>query len=474
MKADSAPVLAVCLIGVWLTGCASVSSEATWDDVRTDVARRTGQSVQWNRGTGADQAVASALERLLEDGLTAEETVQIALLNNRGLQATYEELGIARADLVQAGLLKNPVFEGVFRFVRDDGQAYDLGVTQDFLDVLLIPMRKKVAASRLGRTKMAATAAVVDLVGEVRVATVRAQAVRQVLAMRREVMEAAQASYQMARRLRAAGNISELELSLERETYEESKLDVQAGELALVEASEQLNTLLGLWGQKAAWELAEELPEVPGEEMDLAGAERRAVENSLDLAMAWQDLRTAASAMGVEWAETVSPELAAGVEAEGEDPGVWEVGPVLALPVPLFDRGQAASARAKAEMRRLWGRYTDLAVRLRSQARTARYRLQTARRRAMYYRDVVIPLRQQILRQTQLRYNAMFLGVFQLLQAKQLEIDARRRYIEELAGYWIARTEMETLFQGRMIADSAAGVSAGAGTASNGVGGGGH
>ncbi len=474
MSGDRLPLLVACLTGVLLTGCASVSTEATWDEVQADVTERTGRLVQWNRGGTADRAVAGAVGRLLQDGLTADEAVQIALLNNRGLRAMYEQLGIAQADLVQAGLLRNLVFEGVFRFVRNDGQAYDLGVTQDFLDVLLIPMRKRVAASRLESTKMAVTAAVMDLVVRVRIGTVRAQAARQVLAMRREVMAATEASHLMAQRLREAGNVTELDLALERELYEESKLNVQAAELASIEAREQLNTVLGLWGHSTAWELTEDLPEIPADEMDLADAERRAVRNSLDLAMAWQELRTEARAMGVRWAETVSPELAAGVEAEGQDPGAWEVGPALTLPIPLFDRGQAASARARAQMCRLWDRYTDLAVRLRSATRTARYRLQAARQRATYYRDVVLPLRQQILRQTHLRYNAMLLGVFQLLQAKQLETDARRRYIEDLANYWIARAEMETLLQGRMVADTRTSMGAGAGVADGIMARGGH
>jgi cobalt-zinc-cadmium efflux system outer membrane protein len=308
----------------------------------------------------------------------------------------------------------------------------------------------------------------------VQAAFVRAQAARQALAMRREVMQAAEASYRMAQRLREAGNISKLALSLERELYEMSKLDVQAAEVAELEARERVNALLGLWGRNAEWQLAATLPEVPDDELSLDDSERRAVQSSLDLAMAWQELRTAAAAMGVDVAETVSPELAAGVEAEGEDPGVWEVGPALALPIPLFDRGQAASARANAQIRRLWDHYTDLAVRLRSAARTARFRLLSARQRATYYRDVVVPLRERILRQTHLRYNAMFVGVFQLLQAKQLETAAKQRYIEELANYWIARIEMQALLRGTMPAETAVQMGAAAGGMQMGANGGGH
>jgi cobalt-zinc-cadmium efflux system outer membrane protein len=415
--------------------------------------------VQWNQGTEADRAAVEAVNWLLQGGLTAEEAVQVALVNNRTLRATYEDLGVAQADLVQAGLLRNPVFEGVFRFVRNNGQAYDLGVTQDFLDVLLIPMRKKVARARLEGTKLRVTAAVIDLASEVRIAFVRAQAAEQALAMRRTAMDAARASHQMAQRLRTAGNITALELSLQQELYETSKLNVQAAETTVLETRERLNMLLGLWGEHTEWRIEGALPPVPTDEMNADDVERKAIANSLDLAMAWEALRTAAARMGVRVAEAVSPELAVGLEAEGEDPGTWEVGPALALPIPLFDQGRAASARAKARMRGLWNDYTQQAVHVRSAARTARYRLLAARQRAIYYRDVVLPLRRRILRQTHLRYNAMFLGVFQLLQAKQLEVAARRRYIDELANYWTARVELETLLQGRMVESDGAGMS---------------
>ncbi len=465
---------ALTALAVLMAGCVSVSTDEAWQNVQSDVAARTGRLVRWNRGTDADHAVGSAVTRMLEAGLTAEEAVQIALLNNRRLQSVYSEIGIAQADLVQAGLLKNPVFDGVLRFVRHDGESYDLGVTQDFLDVFLIPLRKKLARARLRQAQLRVTAAVVELSAQVRIEYVRLQETEQMLAMRRGAMAAAEAAYQMAVRLREAGNVTELAVSLQRELFETSRLDVQSAESAAVRARERMNVLLGLWGRQVDWIVTKGLPQIPESELDLDGLEARVVAGSLDLAAAWQDLRAVAREMGVRVAEKVAPELAAGVEAEGADPGVWEVGPALALPIPLFDQGQAASARAKARMSLLWNRYTDLAVRLRSAARTAGYQLLAARRRAIYYRDVVMPLRENIMRQTQLRYNAMFLGVFQLLQAKRLEIEARGRYIRELANYWIARIETERLLQGSLVADSAVDMGGDAGAMQAGPNGGGH
>jgi outer membrane protein, heavy metal efflux system len=107
-------VLAMAALGVFLSGCASVPPKGGFDEVQQGAAQRLGQKVQWNQGTEDDQAAAQAVQLLLQRPLTADDAVQIALLNNRRLQAVYEELGIAQANLVQAGLLKNPRFSGSY------------------------------------------------------------------------------------------------------------------------------------------------------------------------------------------------------------------------------------------------------------------------------------------------------------------------------------------------------------------------
>ena len=138
-------------IGV-LTGCASVPKEAGFPDVQNIIEQRIGRWVHWNQGTSEDAAVVDAVRSMLQQELTIDEAVQIALLNNRSLQATYEELGIAQADLVQAGLLRNPLFGASFRFPDKTVGGHrstntEFSVVQDFLDLLVRPLRKKVACS---------------------------------------------------------------------------------------------------------------------------------------------------------------------------------------------------------------------------------------------------------------------------------------------------------------------------------------
>src|SRR5882724_10468828 len=97
-------------------GCSSVRPDAAFLDGQRSVGARTGQNLQWIRDPATNEKVEQTVHGLLEKDLTVDAAVQIALFNNRSLQATFEELGISQADLVQAGLLKTPQFAASFRF----------------------------------------------------------------------------------------------------------------------------------------------------------------------------------------------------------------------------------------------------------------------------------------------------------------------------------------------------------------------
>ena len=164
------------------------------------------------------------------------------------------------------------------------------------------------------------------------------------------------------------------------------------------------------------------------------------------------------------------------MSAEHEPEGAWAVGPVVSLPIPLFNQGQPAVAAAQAELRRSRAVYFATAVEVRMAVRAARARVASARDRANYQRRVVLPLRAQAVEQSQLQYNAMQIGAFQLLQVRQQQIEEGARYIQTLRDYWIARTDLDALLNGALRrggsdvvgASSTAGASSGAGGDSGG------
>ena len=440
-----------------LAGCTGVSKEAAFSEVQQQVDESIGFTVHWNGDTDSAGEVTQTIKELLSKSLVADAAVQIALLNNRRLQATYEEIGIAYAAFVEAGSPSNPAFHGGATFGLPQAMtappahdSYVFEIEMDFLSVLYGSMRKSVAKSEFEAAKLRVTAAVMDLAGQTRTAFYRVQAEKQMLEMFRQVVLATQAGYEFASELREAGNIPELDLLLQRALYEGSRLVLVAAEVTLAESREQLNRLMGLWGEETAWAVEARLPNIPAEPMKLDDVEKVAIENSIDLAIAREDIVSIGKQLGVAKAMSLVPRLEVGGELEQED-GAWKAGPALGFEIPLFDRNQGQRAMAAAVLRQRQEEYHALAVEIRSAVRAAQRRLLTTRQTALSYQDEILPLQEKILEQVQLQYNAMQVGTPRLLLAKQQQIDAGRDYIQALYNYHVARVTFDQILSGRLV-----------------------
>jgi hypothetical protein len=221
--------------------------------VASSIEERTGHRIIWNNSSAADAEVTAAVDKVLADELTAESAVQIALLNNRSLQATFEEIGIAQADLVQAGLLKNPIFEAKLKYAEaGGGTGMELNAVADFLDIFLIPLRKKIAAANLVAAQHRVTGEAISLAGEVKKDFYELLAAKQAMEARKTVAVATETGAEFARRMHKAGNLSDLDLNQNVLVGEQAKLELAKQELEVTEAQERLAAAMGLWGERAA------------------------------------------------------------------------------------------------------------------------------------------------------------------------------------------------------------------------------
>ncbi len=431
-------------------GCVSVpvDPEAGFPALAATIQERAGQRIAWSRGEG-DEEIARAVQGLLAGGLCADEAVGVALLNNRDLQATYAELGVAQADLVQASLLHNPVLSVGSGL---GGGPADLlfSLALDVVDLFYVPLRKRTAAADFEEARLLVAGQVLDVAWATRTAFTEHQADEQVLEMRQQIAASTAASFEVARRMREAGNLRELDLARERARAGQARLELREAELAARRSRERLNALLGLWGEGAAWTLVSaRLPDPALEPLEAEGLESRAIEQSLDLAAAGRHVAAAAENLGLTRASRFFPELVVGGEGEREG-GDWDAGPSAAIPIPLFDRGQARVARGEMELLRARDRLHGIAVRIRAAVRAARDRVIAERERALYYRSEQLPLQDHVVREAQLQYNAMQLGVLELLRAKEEQIATAVRYLETLRAYWLARADLDLLLAGRL------------------------
>lgn len=440
---------AVCLFLLGLTGCAPVNLSAGFPEVSAAIAERGTAKIVWNRGTELDQEATDQLRSLLQRKLTADDAVQIALINNRDLQGIYSELGVAQADLVQAGLFRNPILDAAVLFPLS-GVRPDLQLTMviSFLDALYVPLRKRVAAAQFETAKFHVTGVVLDFALQVRAAFYAHQANEQLLELRRSIVQALTASYEVSRQLHEAGNITDLTLARDRVSMEASKLALRSAEVAARQSREQLNSFMGTWGEDTQWEIDGRLPEIPSEPPPMGGIEQAALTRSVDLSHARQRILAAGQQLGYDRATALIPALELGAEGEREEG--WKVGPVLSVPIPLFDQGQARVGRVVAELRRAQQEYYALGVRIRAVARAAQDRLQGAQDQAQYYRDILLPLQERIVNEAQLQYNAMQVGIFQLLRDREQQIETGVAYVEALREYWLARADLEQLSSGRL------------------------
>ena len=438
-------------------GCVSDRTPESFARLQSEVNRRSGLDIA---RAGNPQQASAAVQRVVADAmsdgrLTAEEAVRVALLNHAGLAAELEGLGIAQGELIRASLLPNPVLDASVRFVEGGGgEIIELGVAQNLLEVLLIPRRKAQAREAVALAEARAAAAVLDLAAQTRTAYRRYQAQLARVELYESVVDATYLAADMARRLREAGNIIELDVLQEDVLHREAKLMLAEARARTMQRREALNALLGVWGDAAAgWSVPPRLPEPEALAVDSSTLVPAVIRASLDLEIQRRQINVLGRRLGVEAFETLLPDLEAGAEAEREADGEWSVGPAVGVALPIFDTGQGIRVEFAARLRQAIQRYTALAVGLRASTRAAYTTAQTTARTSRYLREVLLPLRNQVTQQTQLQFNAMQLGVFRLLDAKRDEIEAAERYLSTLEDHWAARIRLETLQMGRLPQD---------------------
>ena len=433
-----------------LAGCTSTNPQKAFDDVAQTVGSRTGQTVLWMREGGERDDIEKTVDALLKTNLGASSAVAIALLNNRSLQAEFEEIGISQAELSQASRLRNPEFEGLWRLPTHGPKVVnaEYALAQDFLDLLMLPARKTIAARNLEATKLRIAHQVLTLAEEAQVAFYAVQAGQQLTNRLALIAEVNEAAADVAKRQHAAGNIPDLELQSEQAAYAQSRLDLARAQVQLRADREKLNRTLGLWGAQTDWQVETELPAPPEKELAIESVENLAVSRRLDLAAARGEIANVQGALKLKKSVRWLPAVSVGVNAEHDIDHAWVVGPSLSLEVPIFDQGQPELARLASEYRRAARNFEALAVNIRSEVREARDALIAARDVVQYYQTILLPQRQRILRETLLQYNAMQVSNFVLLSAKEREATAERETIEALRDYWIARARLERAIGG--------------------------
>ena len=412
-----------------------------------DVAARIGHAPGLEDATDSER-----LHALLAEPLTPRTAAETALLNNHALKAELEELGVVWAEALAPARLKNPTLDIAARF---PGPELDLGLMQNIMTLLERPARRDIAESTYEAKRLELSARILDLDHDVATAAHELQAALMTKALLEDNLSAADAAYELGRELRAAGNLSELVFLTEQVAYENARLALAEHELVVSGLRERLTSLMGLWGADANWEMAPTLAKPPAAEPPLDDLEARAIDSRYELASLRQeiDARRQELALAKRWG-WAGNDGEAGVESERHGDGDWASGPSVKLALPIFDRGETKAARAAARLRAAEHRLEALAIDVRAEVRAARQRLATQRKLIEHYDTVLLPLYARRVELSFKEYNYMLVGPDTLLGVKQQEIDAKRRAVEALEAYWLARANLERAIGGRLLGEA--------------------
>jgi outer membrane protein TolC len=435
-------VLSAALLG----GCVSFSPDGGFDAVQSATQSRIQKDVVWTRDDASRSQAQARIDALLAKPLSADDAVQIALLNNPGLQAAFNTLGIAEADRVAAGRLPNPGFS-IGRLTRGSEVEWERSLHLNLARLLTMPMRADIEQRLFEQTRRELVLEVLRLAAETRKAWVVAVAATQTASYQQQAMEAAEAGAELARRMAQVGNWSKLKQAREQSFYADAALAVARAEQAKGQTRERLIRLMGLPGADRL-QLPDRLPDLPETLPRLPDVEQQAMASRIDLQTTRLQTEALAKNLGLTRSTRFINVLELGIVNNGSNEEPQQRGYEISFELPLFDWGQTRVVQAESRYRQALERARETAVNARSEVREAYAMQQSQYAIARHLRDEVVPLKQRISEENQLRYNGMLIGVFELLADARSQISSVNAAIESQRDFWLADADLQMALVG--------------------------
>ncbi len=454
------PRLAALAAALLLAGCATVDIDGEITAVNDSLPGFTEGRLRLDRGPDSKvqplpataQPQASAVQSLLSSPLTQSGAVELALTHSPALQALLAERWAGMAQAQAGGRLPNPVF--AFERFRIHGELeFSRMLSFGLLDLLLLPQRQSLARSQVAQSRVELASAVVDQVSQVRRAWVDAVAAQQSLGYARQVHEAADASAELARRMQQAGNFNTLQRARQHAFYADATARLAAAQHAATATRETLVRLLGLDDAQAArLVLPQRLPDLPKALRPAQAVGDQAREQRLDWQLAKLQLASAGRAQRLDLLHAlVDTEVGLRRDTVFEPGGERNTGRgfELSLRLPLFDWGSPRVAAMNAQSLAAARRYEAVTRAASSQLRQDYSAYRTAWELARHHQEEIVPLRRAISEENLLRYNAMQIGVFELLADSRDQVASVIAAIDAQRQFWLADAVLSASLVGR-------------------------
>jgi outer membrane protein TolC len=434
-----------------LSACRTFSPDGGMDTVAMVAGTGLNKDVVQVRSAEDETAVRARVTRLLHRPLSADAAVQIALLNNLGLQAAYNRLGIAEALAVKAS--RPPALSFAYSDVSTPIELdIERQIMASLLSLLTMPARTRIAADQFAQAELRAAEETLRVAAETRRAYVRAVAGRQIVAALGEVKGSADASAKLALELTKTGAVNKLDQARQQAFATETGAELAGARLKADAAREQLTRLMGLWHSDLDAYLPSALPGLPGSTRSMRAIEQDALNARVDVQMARLEMEAMAKSYGLTRKTHFLNVLdAGGISKTQKDRGEKRAnggGYELVLEVPLFDFGRANVREAEQRYLEAANRLGQLGVNAASEARQAYGAYRATFAIARKYEGEVLPLHQTISAETELQYNAMQIDAFTLLDVARNRARARVASIEAKRNFWLASADLKAAVLG--------------------------
>ncbi|NSX88076.1 TolC family protein [Agrobacterium tumefaciens] len=472
------------LLGGCVTAAQYASRDAGFTNVSARTSEATGKQAVWVQNRAEAQATQARVKSLMAAGksLDVETAVQVALLNNKGLQAAYADLGESAATAWQSTMLVNPRVGIGLTGIGTPGlrayQAIEGVVVTNILALATLKKNVEIADTGFRKAQLAAALKTLQLAADTRRAWITAVAAWENVGQLAQAQTAADAASELAVKLGEAGSLNKEGQAREQVFYAELTGQIARARLEARLAKEELTRLMGLWGADIEYTIPNRLPPLPKALTKRDMIEAEALQRRVDLQMAKLDLEATARSFKLTEATryVTDLEIRSGFETERE----LEDGEIhkqttgnaeLEFVIPIFDSGQARMRESELAYMRAANLLAEKAVNVRSEARSAYQAYRSNYDIARHYRNSVVPLRTKIEEQSLLTYNGMITNTFELLADSREKVNSSLLAINAKRDFWLAEASLAPAIYG-----GGTGAAAGAETevAAAGGGGGGH
>jgi outer membrane protein TolC len=429
-------------------GCASVHTKEERHNIKSFAAERTDAEIIWQQTEEDAKIINEGIERLLAEGLTRENAVKIALLNNHKLQSAFEEIGIAKADLVQSGLLRNPIVSTFFKIPIGGGSTgLEFEGVLSLLDLWQIPPRKKIAASRLETVILKVYEEIMNTAVEAK----RFYDEYVFLSYTRDEMERIKdETDNLKDQIEYRGRFGfsgELDIKRANIAALEQEIEYINIETSLQLARMNLNRIMGFLPDRMDYDIIKEIPKDIDLPSDISTLIDKAFSNRLDLKITELKIKEASDLIGLQY-RSIIRDLEAGLSYEKEPEGGEFITPSLRLSIPFFDTNQAQIAKAEFILRQAIKEFQEIKLRIRENVIANFKKLKESRQKVYIIKEQIIPAQKEAVQFAERYFNAMQLNLLHLIEARMDLFKSQKRLFEAMREQRRLELELEKAIGG--------------------------